>query len=168
MNRETALIAEALKWYGTTEVGGDNRGLQIEAFQKAVDRTASGEPWCMAFLQYCLKASGGSDLFQSEHCLTVWQKSPIQLRRVKPTQGCIVIWRLSGTSSGHAGIVVLASSEIIVTIEGNTGPGPGIVRDGDGVYMKVRPLSKNVGLMEHVGYLYPWLPASPVPPPLSR
>lgn len=167
MNRTEALIAEALKWYGTKEVGGDNQGPAVETFQKAVDRTASGEPWCMAFCQYVLNASGGSDLFKSEHCLTVWEKSPPQLRRGVPVAGCIAIWTMVGTSKGHCGIVVLPHRDVMVTLEGNTGPGPGIEREGDGVYLKARPISKISGTMELQGFLWPWL-ASVVSPDSLR
>lgn len=154
-----ALITEAKKWIGTREEGGDNHGPSVEAFQKAIDQVAAGEPWCMAFVQFCLKASGGTDLFPSEHCLTVWNRSPVELRRELPEPGCIVIWKMRGTSSGHTGIVERVNGGLMKTIEGNTGPGQGVERDGDGVYSKSRSSSQTSprGRMELVGFLWPWL-----------
>jgi len=49
------LVEEALKWVGTMEKGGDNKGPEVEEFQKAVDGKAQKEPWCMAYVQFCIK-----------------------------------------------------------------------------------------------------------------
>jgi len=154
--RTVRFLQEASKHIGTVEVGGDNKGATVEAFQKAVDGVAAAESWCMAFVQYCLKAVGGSILFKSEHCLTVWEKSPIACRTMNPKPGAIVIWRMKGTNSGHTGIVKSVVGTLMLTVEGNTGPGPGIERNGDGVYEKSRNVRPLGGTMELVGYLWPW------------
>lgn len=162
MSRAEIFIAEALKWYGTKESGGDNRGPDVEAFQRSVDQVAAGEPWCMAFIQFVGKRAGGTNLFPSEHCLTVWERSSSSLRRIKPTAGSVAIWKKRGTRQGHAGIVVLEQGVTIVTIEGNTGPGPGIEREGDGVYLKTRLAYRtDTGSMELVGFLWPWIEPPP-------
>ncbi len=156
--RAELLIAEAKKWIGTKESQGDNKGPDVEEFQKAVDGVAAGEPWCMAFVQFCLKKIGGSELFQSEHCLTVWNKTPVEHRRKHPVPGVVVIWRMKGTLSGHAGIVTRVNGELMRTIEGNTGPGAGVVREGDGVYEKSRSsYPTKHAKMELLGFLWPWI-----------
>ena len=48
------LIFEARRWVGMTEIGGNNRGQVVEMFQRAVDGKASGEPWCAAFVFFCV------------------------------------------------------------------------------------------------------------------
>ena len=157
IDRAELLIAEASKWIGVREKGA-NRGADVEAFQKAVDGVAQGEPWCAAFLFFCLDRIGGTDLFKSEHCLTVWNQSQRDLRLVSPERGAIVIWRRQGTTSGHAGIVKEVVSCIRMrTIEGNTGPGSELIREGDGVYEKTRPTIRGTGKLELVGFLWPWL-----------
>lgn len=157
-DRVERLLAEATKWVGTVEIGGDNKGPQVEAFQKVVDNKAQGEAWCMAFVQWCLEQSGGSDIFKSEHCLTVWSKSPEILRRAQPIPGCVAIWRTRGTLNGHAGIVKSVQGMLMNTIEGNTGPGADVERNGDGVYLKSRSAYRSEkARMELVGFLWPWL-----------
>lgn len=153
-------------YIGVLEAGGANRGPMVEQFQKAVDGKAQGEPWCMAFAQFCIAKvmevhGGRSRVFKTEHCLTAWQKSEPAARIVKPEPGDLVIWQHGNGPSGHVGIVKNAvwttpDSSGLWTVEGNTGPGGGIVREGDGVYNRwrdcIRPGDK-VGDMLLLGYL---------------
>lgn len=162
------LVAEALRWIGVTE-HGNNAGELVSLFQKTVDGKAQGESWCMAYVQYCLKhalyyydsvydgCSPMHGIYSSEHCLTVWNKTPKELRTDKPEIGSIVIWQHGNTSSGHTGIVVgeKADPEFFTTAEGNTGPGAGVVREGDGVFMKTRSV-KGSGDMKILGFLLPF------------
>jgi hypothetical protein len=164
--RMTLLTEEARRWIGIKERNGDNSGEIVEMFQRAVDQKAQRESWCMCFVMYCLQqadriavnvfgAKGRHNLFISEHCLTVWEKSPLSCRVDRPVVGSIAIWQMGNTRSGHAGIVVAISSGGFQTIEGNTGPGAGIVREGDGVFVKNRTLvsSPNFKLL---GFLLPY------------
>lgn len=158
--RAQALISQARLWIGTCEEGGDNRGSAVQVFQLEVDTVAAREPWCMAFVQFCLGVTGGSDLFKSEHCLTVWNKSPVALRRATPEPGCVVIWKMRDTSSGHAGIVESVNGGLMKTIEGNTGPATGVIeRNGDGVYSKSRSAfqADPNNRMQLLGFLWPWV-----------
>lgn len=153
-----ALVYEARKWIGVREEGGDNRGPQVEAFQRAVDGKASGEPWCMAFVQFCLKQVGlDRFVYPSEHCLTVWWKSEKAQRINKPELGCLVFWQHAGQeAAGHVGIVAEVFSDgRFMSIEGNTGAGPGVEREGDGVYLRERSPS-GTSVMHVVGFLRPW------------
>lgn len=156
------LIEESKKWIGVTEVG-NNAGPEVEMFQKAVDGKASHESWCMGFLQYCVKqveqtTNVVSCLFKSEHCLTVWNKTPAYARRTVPEAGLICIWRHGDTMNGHTGVVIGLDEDnprIFLTVEGNTGNGPGVVREGDGVYMRSRLKNPN-GSMKIVGFIDPF------------
>jgi uncharacterized protein (TIGR02594 family) len=155
------LIKEASKWVGVHEKGGNNKGAEVELFQKAVDGKASGEAWCMAFMQFCIKqveASEGinSKIFRSEHCMTVWNNSPEAIKTHTPEVGCIIIWRHGQTSNGHTGIITgIDVDGDFLTIEGNTADSSSIIRDGDGVFSRVR--SKNgSGEMKIVGFIKPF------------
>jgi uncharacterized protein (TIGR02594 family) len=166
--KKRALIFEASRWVGVTEKGGENRGQVVEMFQKAYDNLAQGEPWCMAFVQFCLKnteamylATFGkqdapSKLFATEHCLTCWAKTPPECRLSQPEVGAVVIWRHGQTASGHTGIVTAVDGNGgFSTIEGNTGAGVGVVREGDGVFRRERTMA-GAGDMRVVGFLKPW------------
>ena len=160
-NLHDALIEEAKKWIGVKEATNHNDGKEVEMFQKAVDGKAQGESWCMAFVQFCLQQVEASqqtrtNMFSSEHCLTVWNKTDIGMRRTTPQPGFVAIWQHGDTTNGHTGIVteVLENGQF-ATIEGNTGDGAGVVRDGDGVYRRTRNLA-GAGAMKVVGFIDPF------------
>ncbi len=137
------IIAEAKKWVEVRE-HGFNKGKEVEMFQKAVDGVASGEPWCMAFVQFVAKqvmAQVGSlkskgKLVQSEHCMTVWNKTEEKNKSQVGGKGMIAIWRHGQGPSGHTGFAQDAGTVYFNTIEGNTNKAGS--REGDGVYEKKR------------------------------
>lgn len=149
------LVEVANDTVGARESGGNNRGKEIEKFQKFVDGIASGEPWCMGWMQWvvgqvCEFYDIPHTLFKSEHCLTVWTRTPEKYRRTEPKRGYAVIFRSKGLS-GH---VALCTSENVFaafgTIEGNTNKQGS--REGDGVYRKIRHVDEN-GALRIVGYI---------------
>lgn len=155
------IVLEAKKWIGVKERGA-NSGPEVERFQRSVDGVAQGEPWCMAFVQYCISQVEWRDrvdspVFKSEHCLTVWNRSPEVLRMKHPAPGAIVIWQHGSSSRGHTGIVSrVIDTNWFETIEGNTSGRPGIDREGDGVFEKARTVG-GAGDMRVVGFLRPFL-----------
>lgn len=165
--KERLLIHEAKRWVGITEQGGNNRGQLVQLFQKSAGGLANGEPWCMAFVQYCIQAvdslvsdclegSEKSPLFKGEHCLTVWNKS--QAWKIDaPSLGSLCIWQHGQTASGHVGIVVgLNADGSIMTVEGNTSStDAGNQREGDGVWLKRRQLVSS-GNLRLKGFLKVW------------
>jgi hypothetical protein len=135
-----------------------NAGPMVELIQKTVGG-ADKEPWCMGFVQTCLayaekKTGIKSPVAVSEHCLTVWNNTPKNMR-VKniPAPGAIIIWRHGTTQAGHTGLVLGWQSSKMDTVEGNTGSGN--MREGDGVYFKNRSTTAN-GKMKVVGFLKPF------------
>jgi hypothetical protein len=160
-NSSDVLIAEAKKWIGIKELTNHNDGLEVEMFQKAVDGKAQGESWCMGFVQFCLQQAENklglrSNMYHSEHCLTVWNKTPKEMQRIHACPGCVVIWQHGDTTQGHTGIVTeLIDEDNFSTIEGNTGDGLGIVRDGDGVYRRTRSI-RGAGTMKVLGFIDPF------------
>jgi len=171
INKKKLLAHEARRWIGIKERGGSNKGEFIEAFQKTVDSKAHGEPWCMSFVQFCVGMidsmiaqvwpqlmEGGSLLFPSEHCATVWNNTPVQCRRTNPSIGLIAVWKNTNGSNGHTGIVVgVESNESFYCVEGNTAPdsyGDEAQREGDGVYIKKR--GERIGRLRLLGFIDPW------------
>lgn len=57
-------------------------------------------------------------------------------------EGSIVLWQHGQSWQGHAGLVVGKTPTGLMTIEGNTGPTPGTIREaaghGDGIFRKTR------------------------------
>lgn len=174
------LVAEAKRWIGVSEKGGDNKGPEVEMFQRAVDGKAQGEAWCLAFVQFCVKRvdaeaetiMGGPNLpdwlWQTEHCMTLWNNMPVGSKLKEPPHpGCLIVWQYwkdgKPTPQGHVGIITeIVDLNTIKTIEGNTGPGLGVEREGDGVYEKRRSLTGG-GSMKVKGFLMAWDPSVKAP-----
>lgn len=138
----------------------------IEAFQSVIGKPMH-QSWCVDFVQYCVtevdkKFLVQSVLFKTESALHLWNETPKVARLSIPEPGCIMLWQHFGADGrplweGHAGIVRESlSADIVLTVEGNTSPGPGIQREGDGVYMKRRHVKVSEGPMRTLGFLLPW------------
>lgn len=165
-----ALLDTAKSFLGVHEEGGNNHGAMVEEFQRAVDGKAAGEPWCMCFVQYCIREAERlsivhSRIYRSESCLDVWEKSPANMRLTKPEPGAIAIWNRVGTRQGHTGIVVaIRSPEVYITIEGNTTNGQEIEREGAGVWLKYRSV-RATRLFRPMGWIRPFAnPDAAFPP----
>lgn len=147
---------------GTEEVGGENAGPIVSEFQKTIGGKADRSPWCLSFIQSCIafvedKLQIESPLQATEHVLTLWNASPKVCRTDLPEAGDIILWRLENTISGHCGIIYEVQEDHYVTIEGNTSPSnKEIDRDGDGVYMKIRPKG-GMGRLKEIGFLRPFI-----------
>jgi len=170
--KEGALAWLAEQFVGVTETK-TNGGAMIEKFQRAVDGVASGEPWCVCFVQHCVKQidelfdralvtyppSSHNVLFGTEWTIGLWESTPKAQRRLVPTPGCIVVWQHdSNKMQGHCGIITGVFMEptggvSLRTVEGNTGAVN--QRDGDGVWQKQRVLG-NIPGFTRLGYLAPW------------
>lgn len=163
------LCFEAKRWIGIREEGR-NGGQIIQMFQYAVDNNAHGEDWCMAFAQYCIKMTDSSfaelfpdkprresNIFRSEHCLTVWNRSA-HLQMHAPAKGALCIWqRFNGreaTSSGHTGIVTeLHSNGSVSIVEGNARD----LEKGHGVWLRRYSAGQlNHGPLAIKGFLKVW------------
>ena len=107
----TELVKESEKYLHVREKGGANKGPDVERFQRAVDGVAQGEPWCMAFMQYCLKEIESkykvkSTVFRSEGCTTTYDKTVASLKSKKEGNvGDWIVWNYSGSWKGHVGII---------------------------------------------------------------
>lgn len=159
----------ALAWLAQRFVGAvetrPNGGPIVEMFQRAVDGTSSGEPWCVGFVQFCAKAiddlsvllnGGGNncELPPTEWTIDLYHKSPHKQGDARI--GDIVVWQSDVNSNrGHCGIIVELSSAGLVTVEGNTAAGTGDQREGDGVWKK-RRYAGNIPGFTRLGYIGVW------------
>lgn len=153
------LTNQAALYLGVHEEGGNNRGSMVEDFQRSLGGAAVGQPWCAAFVDYCLKQV--ESLYQipttlklSELVMALWTDNR-KARRTGPKPGYLALWRHRGSYTGHTGIVVDCSYDVFHTIEGNTSSGDPNERDGDGVYRKAHIMNPTGGL-ELLGFLDPY------------
>jgi|LakMenE01Jun11ns_1017448.scaffolds.fasta_scaffold9953450_9 hypothetical protein len=123
---------------------------------------ATPQAWCMAAMQAAIayaeiKSGKKSRLYGSEHCMTVWRNTPVDMR-CQLKRGAIIIWNKPGSDAGHTGMVDKFAVQTMNTYEGNTTAGleaGKIVRDGDGFYYCQRP-TVSTPSMKLVGFLDPF------------
>ena len=145
------------------ESGGNNRGTWVAYLQDTIGNP-EGEAWCMAAVQTlvavaeeytgCKSYLASSDLYGSEHCLTVLAKSPLLVVK-EPSRGCITIYKYGSTSNGHTGIILALTKDGFLQAEGNTDSGEAVNREGDGFYTK-RRLRTGYGTAKIVGFIDPF------------
>lgn len=150
---------------GIHEVGGNNDGPVIRMYQSVIGK-AEKEPWCLSFLQWLVreidkKMGTKTSLFATESTQLLFKDTPKECRLHLPEPGCILVWQKykdeTPLSIGHVALVTeVLNSDYVLTVEGNTAPGDGIQREGDGVYMKRRYVNQHTGYMRVRGFLSPW------------
>lgn len=162
MKKEIALQAvdDAIKNLNVLEQGGDNKGKWIRVYLQTVD-LPEGYAWCAAWLKFryiqaanklkenlseaFLKLNGYTPSWK-EYAVknNIWITLEEAIKNpniVKPGYG-IFYYSESKERIYHCGIVIRSNKYGVITIEGNTSPGPGIEADGDGVFLKRRLFSK--------------------------
>jgi hypothetical protein len=151
---------------GITEVGGNNKGPLVQLMQETLG-SADGEAWCMSAQQTLIayaevKTRVLSSVYPSEHCLTVWAKTPKSLRvKIFPLAGALIIWQHGTSQSGHTGCFIESTDggKTMITCEGNTESGldskGNVVREGGGFYRNKRSMKAN-GTMKVLGFLKPF------------
>jgi len=160
------LMVEAAKaCVGIKELTGRNDGKLVELIQKTVDGKAQGEAWCMAQVQSMIayaeaKTGVKSPLMATEHCLTLWNSTPIEQKvKISPLAGAIAIWRHGTTTNGHTEIVLACDESIFFAIGGNTSgvvdPSKPVNREGNGVFYTKRSRFGE-GDMNLLGFIKPF------------
>lgn len=120
---------------GVHEVGGKNRGPQVDEYIKSVGLDPDGQhAWCAAFVCWCVRKAGKS-LKQSAKVSRLWELNQ-DLAVFEPQPGDIAI-HLNDDETGHCGIVDSATETDIMSVEGNTNAAGS--REGDRVAFKTRP-----------------------------
>lgn len=170
-------VAKAEDAKHVREVGGMNRGPDVEKYQKTVG-LSPGSPWCAAFVAYCVKEAKGlvvAPLWCSGSAITQWHRGTRKMRpegfttpekgdfQTKVRPGMIWVRAKDGAGAisarkgtwvqGHTGIVVAVDAEGFHTVEGNTN-GAGS-REGDGVYSKLHKWSYATDIIRTVGWFDP-------------
>jgi hypothetical protein len=133
---------------GVRELTGHNDGPAVETFLASVGLD-KGYSWCMSFVYWSFKTAGGilhvpNPLVRTGGCLAQWNQTTCQkITTAPPVPGDIFIYD-EGHGNGHTGIVrsVDAANGVMETIEGNTNDNGS--SNGDGVYIKKRPLHSSV------------------------
>jgi hypothetical protein len=151
------LTAES--FIGIVEKGGNNKGFTDPYFRKLMEKQGwrPGYAWCSFFVMGVLGECG------IPHTITGWSPTAYNRKDVIFTNGKflqsystndVLVMTLSyGDKNsktrykgiGHTGIVELVGKYSVRTVEGNTNDrGTRDSRTGDGVFRKVRPLSRNL------------------------
>lgn len=116
---EIVRIAESQ--IGKGEIGGNNRGLEVERYTKGKDCA-----WCAAFVSWVLSRSGHNEhYFLSAR--SYW-KAYANKKVERPQPGDLIIFK-RGSFGGHIGIVEKIQGQTVTTIEGNVGRYPARVRE---------------------------------------
>jgi hypothetical protein len=174
------LVASALKELSlhVVEEGGANRGVKVEAYQKAAG-LKPGDPWCAAFVAWNVATAKGvakAPSWTSGSAITTWQRGSRGLAagdKATPSEGAALptkvapgwVWvrasnaadadaaRKGGWTKGHCGIVVAVDAVGFHTVEGNTNAAGS--REGDGVWRKTHKWSDAVQIGRTVGWFDP-------------
>jgi hypothetical protein len=156
----TALQELALR-YATSQIGVSeqpaftNSGLQVDQYLRAVNLNP-GNYWCMAFAywsfnQAAIQQGVKNPLYKTASTSEFLKQAYIDKRVFSiPEPGDIFIVRYSA-DTGHAGIVTDVNGSTFKTIEGNTNGGPGIERNGGGVYQKTHTLIDSFFFVRYSG-----------------
>lgn len=142
------IIREASSLVGTREEGGNNRGRVVDKIiASAGFAPDSAIPWCGAFNRYVFDRAGLASVGpqgQRSAWSPAWVAGATWTRErggQTPLPGdTFGVWFSRLNRVGHTGIIERWGQEVVVTIEGNTGPdiAGGVNRDGDGVHRKRR------------------------------
>ncbi len=151
----TALVDLAASQVGVMEVGY-NAGPQVERYQRS-SGNHRGQPWCASFVTWCFKTLGlrvppgsGSAASFFPASKIIYRRGQFNQQRIK--KGDLAGYRYSN-SIHHIGIIQSWNDEFVITIEGNTGGGNGVQREGDGVH-RMRRLKNQIALVSN------WVPSN--------
>jgi hypothetical protein len=133
------------------EKGCANCGPRVETYLKS-SGNRRGEPWCGAFVTWCLKqvglkvpagAGAARNWFPTAKVIYTRGRS----LRAPPRQGdCVGYYYANLGRIGHVGFVDRWGDDFVVTVEGNTGGGNGVNRNGDGVH-RMRRLRSQISIV---------------------
>jgi hypothetical protein len=143
----------ALSQQGVQEVPrGSNSGPQVNQYLKSVG-LSSGNPWCMAFVYWCVDHAAAefgikNPLLKTGSVKNQWEKTslrkiPVRATGIKPGSIFIMLFK-NGT--GHTGIIEKIENGIAYTVEGNTNEGG--EREGFEWAKRERPISSFTGIIQ--------------------
>ncbi len=142
LTRVDTLMNVARSQLGVHEIGGSNRGPQVERYIHA-GHGVPGESWCGDFTDWCVLEAHIPLLhtFRYVPGAEAWAKHQGRWH-LNPAIGRACIMDFDGGVSDHVGLVESIHDGYIINIEGNTSSGTAGSQDnGGGVYRRVRPHS---------------------------
>lgn len=117
------MVSIAESQIGKGEIGGNNKGLQIEKYTKGKDVA-----WCAAFVSWTIQHSGKERpyLLSAKSYWKIYRSSRVR----SPRPGDVICFYRGGRRSGygHVGIVEYVRGNRLITIEGNVGRYPAKVK----------------------------------------
>jgi uncharacterized protein (TIGR02594 family) len=117
---EHPLIKEALKYYGITELAGDEHNKTIVSFFKSSgnkNMKSDEDAWCSVFLSACARNAGLK--FTNNALARSWLKVGTSIEDPQPGD-VVVFWREAMDSyKGHVGIWLGETAEGVVCLGGN-------------------------------------------------
>lgn len=136
-------------YVGVLEIGGNNRGPEVETFLKSVGLGPT-HPWCSAFVAYCLTMAGIEhqvNAFSPTCCpkdrayYQFSRKDPLPVN--VPSGEVFALYYSDLGRIGHTGFIEdwQGNDKYCVTVEGNTSSSSGS-REGDGVFRMKRRKDK--------------------------
>jgi hypothetical protein len=111
---------------GVHEIGGANRGPDVQKYQRATWLPGTAWPWCVAFWQWCTREAGLKMpyLGAGAYALYAWaSKNGYATKSPMPGDAVII-----NMGSGHCAIYVRQEGNVVHTIDGNKG---NAVRQGE-------------------------------------
>jgi hypothetical protein len=128
---------------------GFNAGPQVEAYQRS-SGNRRGEPWCASFVTWCYKllklkvpkgSGAAANWFPPEK--VIYRRGGVARQLIKKGD-CAGFAYSNGIH--HIGLIQSWNDDFVITIEGNTGGGNGVQREGDGVH-RMRRLRTQIALV---------------------
>ncbi len=139
----------ALTQFGVHEIGGNNRGPQVEKYLATIG-LEPGDPWCAAFVCWCLKQAveaigTPTQVHFGASVKKLWDRNQALVLQA-PEPGCLALrdegLSSKGTRVGHVMFVldVLQDGQTLKVISGNTNAQGS--REGNCVAIQLRPTSQ--------------------------
>ncbi|WP_400192811.1 CHAP domain-containing protein [Hymenobacter sp. B81] len=143
---------------GVKEQGGSNRGPKVKVYL-ASSGNHEGQPWCAAFVNWCFRqvglhgpAGAGAARNWFPAARVIYRRGAAAKKKPQPGD-CAGFYYAHLGRIGHIGFIERWEENFAITVEGNTGGGSGINRNGDGVY-RMRRLRSQISIVST------WIPKS--------
>ena len=114
---ETVLMI-AQSQIGLGEMGGNNKGIYVRRYLNG----AENMPWCAGFVSYCVREAG----YDLPYLLRAKSYLKYGQQVSKPQAGDLMVF--SRKDGGHIAIIEKVNKDAIITIEGNKGDYPAVVK----------------------------------------
>jgi hypothetical protein len=138
---------------------GSNSGPMVDVYLSSIDHTLIGQPWCMAFVYWCIQQAARAKGVANPAPKTASVLRSWELAQggggtiVKASEACgdpdrvqpgMVFYISTGGRTGHCGFVSEIVDGRLVTIEGNTNNDGS--REGYGVFVRARRRIESINL----------------------